>query len=750
MTSELETYINEQVLVGDVLEKLGYRRDPNKENYYYNHERGEKEASISVKVEENYCNDFGDSDFPNHPVKLVMHTHNLSMRDAINLLAKEFEITIPPTLAQSNGDEKTLRIRNTHKEYAKRCHETLLSRNTYANATLSELLESRNWKRETVEELELGLDRGVVPSMLKDGYSRGELEEASLLREHNNSSTMRNMVTCPMFDAKGTTVLNVVGFAHIPFENKQNHNPKGLPLYPYNLPVIKQAEKEGYILFCEGITDTITAVNLDLPAVGVPGATSFQNRWTKYFRNIPVVVTVFDCDEAGEKGLAKVVDALGNKCRIVRLPNPDNVKGYDLSDYLNAHSVNDFMELVKEAMKYTPTMLKMKESITKDASKLRLSAALKPCMVEMSKMPRSDLNPHLDFIKTYFDAADRDFITDIKSTVKSAAKSPEILIPPDDDSDLFEWKLSARRRDIPNLADITIDDTDDDIRKYLLIEEGGRIEVDTNAKVGNQIFEIPERFPEEVSFPRLSRVDRYLDTDDDVKLYNDIMTWHADAVEYPDPDDYHVMTCYTFLTHFHTRYNEVPGVLMTGDKDQGKTRAGQAIVLPGYRGKYVETVKDAHIIRFRDDWEMTLFFDCLNFWGKVLNEGSEDVFLIFWKRGATVPRCMYPEKGPYLDMVDYHVYGPLVAASNYAVNEIFESRCINISMQRRHRDAWKKISKTRALSLKERLTACYIRHFDDVLPIVDEKDYPAKGKFGEMTASLISIARLINPKGGYR
>jgi hypothetical protein len=58
----------------------------------------------------------------------------------------------------------------------------------------------------------------------------------------------------------------------------------------------------------------------------------------------------------------------------------------------------------------------------------------------------------------------------------------------------------------------------------------------------------------------------------------------------------------------------------------------------------------------------TLFFDVLDIWNKAQKAGTEDILLLRYEKGATVPRVLYPDRGPFRDTVYYDIYGPTIVA----------------------------------------------------------------------------------------
>ena len=85
------------------------------------------------------------------------------------------------------------------------------------------------------------------------------------------------------------------------------------------------------VVITEGELDTLVCWSHNIPAVSsTGGAMSFQKEWADLLRGSDVIVC-FDNDEAGGKGMAKVLDIIQN-ARIMFLPDRPGVK--DISDYV--------------------------------------------------------------------------------------------------------------------------------------------------------------------------------------------------------------------------------------------------------------------------------------------------------------------------------------------------------------------------------------------------------------------------------
>jgi DNA primase len=76
--------------------------------------------------------------------------------------------------------------------------------------------------------------------------------------------------------------------------------PSGVPCpVPFNRNVLSGPLERVYV--CEGCIDTLSALQLGYPAVGVPGVQTFREDWYTLFSNAQTVCILFDDDEAGRQ-----------------------------------------------------------------------------------------------------------------------------------------------------------------------------------------------------------------------------------------------------------------------------------------------------------------------------------------------------------------------------------------------------------------------------------------------------------------
>lgn len=159
------------------------------------------------------------------------------------------------------------------------------------------------------------------------------------------SPIMGECIVIPVMDHKGVF-----------FFNKYRRDPlvDAKPKYLYDkggsttLYGYFKAKDEDRILITEGELDCLVAWSANIPAItSTGGALSFQEEWTELLKDKDITIC-FDNDEAGAKGMVKVLKYLP-QAKVVFIPDRPNVK--DLSDYVAAGG--DLPELLRGRKHFT-------------------------------------------------------------------------------------------------------------------------------------------------------------------------------------------------------------------------------------------------------------------------------------------------------------------------------------------------------------------------------------------------------------
>jgi hypothetical protein len=167
---------------------------------------------------------------------------------------------------------------------------------------VAQLCDERGWSIDTLTDVEVGWDRGRITVPVRDA----DHGLTGVLRYRLNRETGPKMLAIP-----GTR----------------------LGLIPHPI-----AEPSRRILLVEGPPDMLAARSRGLPAIAVPGDQAWQDEWGPTLAGRQITV-MMDADQPGRAAAQRIKDSLGPSahCEILDIA-PDRNDGYDLTDWLLAHS----------------------------------------------------------------------------------------------------------------------------------------------------------------------------------------------------------------------------------------------------------------------------------------------------------------------------------------------------------------------------------------------------------------------------
>ena len=143
---------------------------------------------------------------------------------------------------------------------------------------------------------------------LKEMYSMEVLQYVGLFNDKGNLRYYKHPLIFPYLDSQKRASHFQARALERSTEPKELHL-RGTVPFPYNVSALNQ--KMGWIYLCEGVVDTLTMLQQNIDAVGIPGVRSFKADWVPLFKNKNVVLCL-DHDEAGRKGMEYLQEVFGN------------------------------------------------------------------------------------------------------------------------------------------------------------------------------------------------------------------------------------------------------------------------------------------------------------------------------------------------------------------------------------------------------------------------------------------------------
>jgi hypothetical protein len=108
---------------------------------------------------------------------------------------------------------------------------------------------------------------------------------------------------------------------------------KSTPL-PYGLERLAMARSRGYVVLVEGERNTVTLWHHDIPAVGLPGAGTWQDDWSVPLSRVRTIYVVVEPDSGGKQFLKDLSDSdLHDRLRVIYMtPEAKDANALYLSD----------------------------------------------------------------------------------------------------------------------------------------------------------------------------------------------------------------------------------------------------------------------------------------------------------------------------------------------------------------------------------------------------------------------------------
>lgn len=307
-------------------------------------------------------------------------------------------------------------------------------------------------------------------------------------------------------------------------------------------------------------------------------------------------------------------------------------------------------------------------------------------------------------------------------------------------SDSKKTVMSAK---FPGLIDISMDANKE---VCYLIKKDGSLQIEKEWKIEGTTYTPPEAEQLPFKLPRAEAVLHWYGYDVNTNIFDDLLAY-LKRFSCLSESQWYIVACNIFLSyiHDHEDIHYLPELLFYAVPERGKSKTGKAIVFVSYRGIHTQELREPILFRYSRDLRATIFFDLMDLWKKAVRNNCEDILLCRYEKGQKVARVLYPDKGPFKDMVYYDIYGPTLIATNEQIDKILNTRCIPITMPNKP-GRYENPTPEMGQELKERLTAWRGRVIDKPIPEIEPIE-EISGRLWDISRPLLQVCKMIYPQG---
>ena len=272
-------------------------------------------------------------------IALVMNAEKLDYPAACHWLMSQYRLSeghvgkVPYHKSKPTARPKSKAPEPHPENYV--IYEWLISHLRLSDRGIDYLVKKRGFGREQIQDLEI---RDIPLPMqtrkqLQAKFSEAELLTAGLMKKDDKGLSFvwwDYVIVFPYLD-ENLRIVNLQGRRLMSSEPKYVFL-RGISPTLYNLNILNELQRGDRLLLCEGVPDTISALELGHKAVGVPGAHNFKPEFVSLLMDYDIYV-VPDRDKGGQDFLNNVKTAFKTRGKTIRefqVPDGNN----DLNDYL--------------------------------------------------------------------------------------------------------------------------------------------------------------------------------------------------------------------------------------------------------------------------------------------------------------------------------------------------------------------------------------------------------------------------------
>jgi len=121
--------------------------------------------------------------------------------------------------------------------------------------------------------------------------------------------------------------------------------------------------------------------------------------------------------------------------------------------------------------------------------------------------------------------------------------------------------------------------------------------------------------------PKSSEVTKHYNNDTDEQFVLDVKGFFSSMVAVPSDIYLHLMVSFLISTCFFDQCTHSPILWLFSEPGTGKTRVGHLLIYSSFYGVRITGVKEAHVIRYCENYRSEIFFDCTDL-GNEMKRGT--------------------------------------------------------------------------------------------------------------------------------
>lgn len=690
----------------------------------------EKTASFSVKKDEQYAHCFGCG-WGGDIISFIQKKRGLSFKDALYYLANRAKVIIPDL---SQEEHQAMEKERSIEEILTKTTEYYQSKHTKFT---NDYLHKRGITKESIEKFKIGYASGNLKEHLLNicHLSVDLCVEAGVLKRKDGGEIkdfFYNRVIFPVL--KNEKTLFLVGRAI----SEENDIPKylNLPL-PIKSFYNEKSLKSKEICLVEGIIDCISLEQYGIPTVAIIGNNVQDETRLSKLERCDKIYLCLDSDSGGRVGIEAIGRVFADKIQVVELP-----EGQDPNDFCLSSTKDDLQKLINESQGIIHYLIR---KIPSKVNKIDIPKKLEAIFEMLSYMQKIKIEAHLQNIKTYFNLNTHEldgYREHIRALQKKRYKDNK-------KKEANAKEKSEEFRIVTAIFPGLVDLVEHNGRASFLIKKQDELFIVNEHKHEGKTFipppieKIPWLLPNGVKCLEAYKLHKNNPKEEILsKLFDDLIAYHKSVSTLPSEEHYTLLAAWDIHTYLLEQTQYTPIICLFAVPERGKSRTGKGLIYIAYRGIYVESLREAYLLRVGEHFGGALFFDVKDIWKKAEKHGSEDIILLRFEKGANVPRVLYPDKGAFEDTVYFKVFGPTIIATNEPPDQILETRAITIVMPEADAKFENEITPEAVLSLKERLLAFKATYMDEKMPDISK---PADSRLGDILKPILQIIQLVKP-----